>query len=72
MNYFAQVCLATTRKSVKAQAIQNKVMEKEILIHQRTKHQLLEATARLKDAILSMKREAHKKLDHRIGRRRSK
>lgn len=52
--------------------MQNKIMEKEILIHQRSKHQLLEDTAGLKSAILSIKREAHEKLDHRIVRRRIK
>lgn len=52
--------------------MQNKIMEKEILIHQRSKHELLEAIAGLKSAILSMKRETHEKLDHRIARRHNK
>ena len=37
--------------------MQNKIMEKELAIHQKTKHELLEATNELKNAILSMRRE---------------
>ena len=49
------MCLSTTKRSIRTKAIQNKIMEKEILIHRRTKEELNEAILELKKAIESMK-----------------
>lgn len=49
--------------------MQNKIMEKEVLIHQRTKHEMQAATAELKTAILSMRCEV---FDNHVVRRHSK
>jgi hypothetical protein len=49
--------------------MQNKIMEKELQIHQKTKRELVEALAELKGGIISMK---HEVLHRRIARKRSK
>lgn len=52
-----QACLATAQRQSHVQAIQNKIMEKEIMLHQQHRRELTEAITELKNALASMRRE---------------
>lgn len=54
----AEACMAQVKKSVRLQAMQNKIMRKELSIHQKKQQELNEAIVELKNALSCMRLEA--------------
>lgn len=57
----AEACMAQVKKSIRMQAMQNKIMRKELLIHQKKQHEMSEAISELKNALSCMRHEARER-----------
>lgn len=53
-----QVCLASLHERVQIKALQNRIMEREVLMHKMNRDELMEAIVDLRSSVISMKQEA--------------